>query len=380
MRILHVLRSNAWGGLELYSLDFIQQLKNTLGIEGQLLAVPHSKVWLEAEKRNIAVRSSWPSRKSIDAIHVHRRQDLPAARFRLINSSKKFFYSLYMSAPAKKDLYHRWIYSRLDGLASSSEWVCENVRKNFPVRGERVHCIRYGRLNQIPVWSPDEILNFRQQNGAQPGDLVICSMSRIDPEKGVGTLAQAFLKLSPSAQKRIRLWIIGDPTLLHRTADGNNIYEEASLQLDRELKEIKHPRIHLIPFQSQPEGFLQSSDLFYLGSTEETYSLAVIDAFLRAKPVLGTYSGGTIEQLADSEPSGNSHPRGPRGFFFEPKNTDSLCSQLEILAETSDSELHAFGQRAQLWAQHEHNWSTTLEKWKNIYNLPLHHIRPGSVG
>ena len=351
-----MLRSEAWGGLELYSLDFIEKQQKVLGFQVHLLAVPQSKVWSEAELRKIPVQSDWSDWTTANALHIHQRQDLPAARLRLIGRKIPFFYSLYMSAPVKKGPYHRWIYSRLQGVASSSEWVCQSVKRNFPIPADRVHCIRYGRDNQISPWSSEQISNFRKSNKAQPEEKVLCSLSRIDPEKGVGTLVEAFLGLTSQEQKKLRLWIIGDPTLLHKTGQGENVYEADSERLYADLKKLDHPQIQLFPFQSNPEGFLQSADTFFLGSTEETYSLAVIDAFLRGKPVLGTKSGGTVEQIGST-----------RGFFFEPKNVNSLQESLRHLIRLESSEVQLLGDNAKKWAQLEHSWDQCLQTWKKIY-------------
>ena len=365
MRIFHVLRSTAWGGLELYTLDFIQKQQSILGFQNTLLCHEHSKVWLEAKKRNIKVQNTWAGFQEADILHIHRRKDLPAARLRLVGRSQRFFYSLYMSAPAKKGLYHRWIYSRIEGLASSSKWVCENVRHNFPIPSERIHCVRYGRDSNVSLFNVSQIEDFRRSRGVSRDEIVLCSMSRIDPEKGVGLLVDAFLKLKAHQQKKLRLWIMGDPTLQYRTKDGKDVFEPESERLFKLLQNLHHPQIELIPFQSDPENFLQSADLFFLGSTEETYSLAVIDAFLRAKPVLGSRSGGTIEQIFEQATENKGEERG---YFFEPRDEASLIQGLQEILETDFREIQSRGQRARAWALREHDWKRCLETWEKIYS------------
>ena len=369
MRIYHVLRSSAWGGLELYSLDFAKNLHEYLvqvlkkngsadKVTSCLIGIPGSLVEREAKARGLFFQSDLKNLRNADFVHVHRRQDLKAVRLRLLFTKTPLFYSLYMSAPLKKDLYHRWIYKRVNAIASSSEWVCREVKQNFPVNASQVHLIRYGRNPAPTAWSPDKINEHRAQWGISENDIVLCSLSRIDPEKGINTLLESFMKLPAESQSSLRLWIVGDPTLSHHDSSGKAVFEPPSEALYKKILQLHHPRIQYFPFQKDPEVFLQCADIFYLGSTEETYSLAVIDAFQRGKPVLGTRSGGTIEQIGSLE---------ERGYFFTPKNEVSLLQTITHLLKTKDQRLK--GEVAKQWAENEHSWTKNLKEWSEIYGI-----------
>lgn len=347
-------------------MDLIQKLQSELNLECRLICAPHSRVQAEAQARGLQTQTHWQGLRSADFIHVHRRQDLAKVRLKILGLNTPLFYSLYMSAPRKKDLYHAWIYSRVNALVSSSKWVCAEVERNFAILPKNIHCIRYGRNHPPGPWNPKQIEEMRAKYKANSSDLVICSMSRIDPEKGVGDLVEAYLKLPENEQNKLRLWLIGDPTISHTEPSGKDVFEPGSEALEKRLQALNHPRIQRIAFQKDPEAFLQSADLFFLGSTEETYSLAVIDAFLRGKPVLGSHSGGTIEQLQDQD---STRKQTQRGFFFEPRNTESLKEALQQILNLSKIEITEKGTQARTWSLKEHSWENCLQEWKKIYKL-----------
>ncbi|HND86455.1 MAG TPA: glycosyltransferase family 4 protein, partial [Pseudobdellovibrionaceae bacterium] len=292
MRILHVLRSNAWGGLEHYALDLIQHLMQ----QGQqtshvLLCRQGSRVATEAAIRRISTchhRSA--ILESYDLIHVHQRQDLPMVRLLLLVSRRRpVVYSLYMSAPPKKDFYHRWIYGMIDSLMSSSQDLNQEVRMNFPLDQNRIHLVRYGRDTQKHPPHAEEIQEFRSRTLAQAGRLIFATLCRIDPGKGILDIIEGLKILSEDERKCFEIWIVGEPTLLTTNSDGTRVYESESIQAYEQLQEMsRDPQfqscLKLIPYQKDPSLVLASIDVFLLATHKETYSLAVLDAFQMAKP------------------------------------------------------------------------------------------------
>jgi len=361
--IVHILLSDSWGGLEIYSLDFIAKLRSA-GLHSSLLCKPNTPVHSGALARQIPLVDSQALRaKTTTHLHVHKRQNLPWVRWQIIGRDLPVFYSLYMSSRPKKDPYHRWIYSRLSGLASSAAWVCHRVEKDYPLAPNKVHLIRYGR-NPAPIGlSPTERNSFRQSQGANPQQRVLLSLSRIDPGKGVGELVRAFAGLPVALRSQWQLWIVGDPSRQGTTPSGEPVFEPASVELLRVLQlQCQSPElqkhIRLFSFQNNPLPFLLSADLFFMGALEETYSLAVIDAMLSGLPILGAHSGGTIEQIGNQE---------ERGFFFRTDSLTDLQDQLTRLSEESHDKFAEKGQVARSWAQSQHSWDTCIGHWKELY-------------
>jgi hypothetical protein len=156
IKILHVLNSKSWGGLEQYTVEFIKHLDFA---ENYLLCPKHSILSQKAASENILVTHSWSILfDSWDIYHVHQRQDLMWVRLALLfNSKAKFFYSLMMNAPNKNCPHHFWIYKRLDYLFSSSKTIVEQVKKNFPVRHSVAQWLPYGRSVTEESFSSSEI-------------------------------------------------------------------------------------------------------------------------------------------------------------------------------------------------------------------------------
>lgn len=357
-RILHVLRSESWGGLESYTLEFICNL-NKSGVKSSLFCKRGSKVELEAIARGITTITDSLWRVSRDEIythiHVHRRQDLPVIRFALLGKSTPLFYSLYMAAPPKRDLYHAWIYKRLSGMASSSELLNQEVIQNFPIEKSKVHLVRYGREWHIR----SDVTDIKPN-----GKMIFGTMCRLDSGKGVSELAHSLTYLDKPTLSQMELWIIGDPTLERLNSDGTPVYEQSSLKLKSDLTEFAERdelmgSLKLIPYQKDLAKYLSALDVFILNSVRETYSLAVIDAMLMGIPVIGSHAGGTIEQIGENE---------SRGLFTEVGNSKSIAQALQKLISSKKLILEK-GMSASEWSHEQHSWQKCIASWKSIYRL-----------
>lgn len=364
---LHILKSNAWGGLELYSLDIIQKFNET-GITSTLLCLKNSRVEIEAKSRNIPIvySSSCIRSEKFTHIHVHQRKDLPLVRIFLIGLTKPLFYSLYMSAPPKKDLYHQWVYGRINALASSSLWVNDEVKKNFPIAHKNIHLIRYGRNQPLSLPSQSEIDDLKEQLHSSAGKIILGSMCRLDEGKGVLELVLGLQKLPDEILNKVELWVIGDRTLKKTLLDGTPIFEEQSQSVYEKILAIaEDPRLKnslkMIPFQKNINLYLKAMDAFVIGSYEETYSLAVIDAMILGLPILGTKSGGTVEQIGSNQ---------ERGYFFLPRNPDST-SEAFSTAILNLSELKSKGLSAKKWSAEQHSWDHCLKQWSELYKFEV---------
>lgn len=362
-RIFHVLESQSWGGLEIYALDLIDRL-NRAGVESALYCPRLGPVRARALELGIPmIDNLWRLRDSRwTHVHVHQRRSLAKVRALLTGKKTPFIYSLYMSSQPKRDLYHHWIYSRVHRVTSSSAWVCEKLINDYPIRPDKIELVRYGRPEILPsaVGSTPN-LAARQELHAPSEARVLLSLSRLDPGKGILKIIQAYLSLPEEMRTKWHLWIIGDPTQKGIGKDGRPIYEKASIEFQEKIKTLsRDPRagqLRILPFQKDYQKYLAACDLFFMGAFEETYSLAVIDAMLNGKPVLGAKSGGTVEQIGFKE---------ERGFFFDRESQDSLTSTW-INLDKNFAEVYEKGANALRWAALEHSWPRCLAHWQNIY-------------
>ncbi|WP_186646957.1 glycosyltransferase family 4 protein [Fluviispira vulneris] len=376
--VLHINTSHSWGGLELYTINLIKKIHES-GKPTALYCIPGSKIAKEAEKIGIKIfyahKQARISLKDIfnliriikkykyNIVHTHTRHDVWLVSLTLFFCKNvKQIFSLYMSAPSKKSLIHRLIYGQVSAIASSSELLNENIKVNYPVKPEQIYLLRYGRdLNKFNKTSHDaEVL--RKKWNTNKDDIVVATMCRLDPAKGVKEIAEAILHLKPEIKSKVKIWIMGEPTLLQTSPDGLPIYEPKAYELYKWLEEfVSLPnvenRIQLIPFQSDYIPFLNAMDIFVLGTYEETYSLSVIDAMSMGLPVIGTNTGGTPEQVKHLE----------RGILIPPKSPIDIANAITQYIENPKL-ICEHGANAKIWALNEHNWDKKLNNLNNIYN------------
>lgn len=379
IRVIHVITSHSWGGLELYTVTLIKKLLDS-GVETAIYCLPGTKVAAEAKKLGIPIfygikqarisvkdilnlRGILKAESSFDIVHVHTRQDVwLASLVLLLFRTKKAIFSLYMSAPSKKDPIHKFIYKRISAITSSCELLNNQVRENYPVNPKRVHLLRYGRDPFLYDKNKDECKRTRQLWNTNETDVVVTTMCRLDPQKGVREFAESFLLLKPEIRRRVKFWILGEPTLQYTKEDGTPVYEEESEKLHQWLldfikKDEVECRIETIPFQKNIIPYLEASSVFALVTYKETYSLSIIDAMNHGLPVIGTNTGGTPEQIENDR----------RGFLVNPK--DSLAIAQAITAYVENPELRLqHGAAARQWAQKEHSWNNTLGKLIDLYH------------
>lgn len=378
IKILHCLHSLSWGGLEIYSVELIEKLSE-LGFKQYVLCAGPSRVHEELRKnKNVTVLPFPEERLSkiktaslirkhvreygITHLHSHTRLDMWACALARWNWPHiKHIYNLYMNATPKRDFVHRWLFSKVDALCSSSENILHDVRRNFPIAPAKLKLIRYGRKSELYVHDEAKRVSLRQQFQVKPGQTVIGTLCRIDPGKGVRELVSALDYLNDQELSQVQLWIVGDPTTVGKNPDGSPIYEAPSAELNTWVSEKqKSPRLaeHIkrIPFQKDYISYIDALDVFTLASYNETYSLSVIDAMMMAKPVIGTNAGGTPEQVGANE----------RGWLAEPKDAESLALSIRHYLK-HPQDIKTQGLKAQEWSHRFHGWSEVLKQYQALY-------------
>ncbi len=379
--ILHIITSHAWGGLELYVVTLVKKLLDE-GIKTAIYCIENTKVDCEAKKLGIPIYYGYKQARisikdilnvrkimkmrQFEIIHTHTRQDVwQGSLVKLFLKKTQHIFSLYMSAPSKKGIFHKFIYRQVDAITSSSEILNERIKKNYPIPAFKVHLLRYGRDQNNYGINRDESLFIRKLLNTTPGEFVFATMCRLDSAKGVREIAESLLHLSEEVKNKVKIWIMGEPTLLHIDKLGKPVYEEQSLILYKWLKSFvdqQKNKIELIPFQKNIRPYLEAMDVFILGTYKETYSLSVLDAMGFGLPVIGTNSGGTPEQVKHQE----------RGFLVDPKSAKSIAGAIEYYVENKIL-ITQHGAAAKLWVRQEHDWKKAIFQLKELYNsYPCH--------
>lgn len=378
LSVLHVNTSHAYGGLELYTLLLVQKIAES-GIRTAIYCMPNSRIDEEAQK--LGIRTYYGKKQSrfslIDIknlrkivkqdnyqiIHSHTRQDVWLSSLALLFiKNKKQIFSLYMSAPSKNDIIHKFIYKKVTAITSSSEVLNERIKKNYPILPNQVHLLRYGRDLTLYEKNLDDRKKIRAQYNCNENEFIIATICRIDPGKGVREIAESLLYLNSEIKNKVKIWIIGEPTLAYTSLNATPVYETQAEILYKWLQDFSNQsetenRLQIIPYQKNIIPYLNAIDIFVLGTYKETYSLSVIDAMGMGLPVIGTNTGGTPEQIKNNE----------RGLLVAPRSPQEIAKAISTYI-TNPQLMFEYGEKAKEWVFREHNWQNKIKQLKTLYS------------
>lgn len=375
IKVLHCQHSPAWGGLEIYTVDLIKKLAS-LDIEQTVLCAPNSKVYFELKtekkikiltlppEKISKISHAWMIRKIIKTkgithLHSHNRVDMWACSLALIQKTEiKHIYNLYMNAPPKRDFVHKWLFSKVDALCTSSNAIASDVKQNFPISPEKVKIIRYGRAVDDFIPYPMKREELHLSFGTETQQICFGMFCRIDPGKGVKEFIDAFDHLTEEEQEKTQLWLVGDPTIEDKAPDGTPVFSVESLKLLGYIRQKRQERgfkIAYLPFQKNYIPYIDALDVFVMASYNETYALSVIDAMLMKKPVIGTQAGGTIEQVGNN-----------RGLLVKPKSASDIARAMSVYLKNPEK-IKTDGESARAWALDQHEWSQAVAQVYGLY-------------
>ena len=154
----------------------------------------------------------------------------------------------------------------------------------------------------------------REGYGYRNGDLVVLSLCRLIPVKGIHILIEAFAVAYPKAPE-LRLLVAG--------AGDPDYVETVKTRVSALGLESK---ILFVGNQPMIEKPLRAGDIFaapYLWP--EAFGLSVLEAMAVGLPVVGSISGGIVELLGD----------GKYGLLFDRENVEDLAACLVRYAKDS---------------------------------------------
>lgn len=378
-KILHILLSSSKGGLELYVCRLMQKQAET-GFEVYAFVLENSEVH-KILAQNPAIRCIFgkPNRRlhwqnirhlrkvlkayQISILHSHNNIDVWTASIANYDKICKHFYSTYIMIGAKKKLPHYYfIYGNLEAAISTSLITNEAMAQNLAISAEKIRLVRYGVETEKFISDFQRREQIRRQWGVSENQIVIGTLARITRFKNVRELAQAFLYIEQKFQKKVVIWLIGEPSIAY-SDEKTTIYVPEDLAIEQEIQEFIQKNnlqnhIFRISFQKDYIAFLDAMDIFVLASFDEMYSLSMIEAMLMEKPVIGLRSGGTPEQIGENE----------RGLLIEQATPQAIAEAINKYLENPDL-MKQKAENARAWALREHNWQNTLAEYAKIYGV-----------
>ncbi len=166
----------------------------------------------------------------------------------------------------------------------------------------------------------EDVLQLRRDLGLKPGAFVFCFVGRLNKDKGLDELLQAFQQLPTTAH----LVITGD---LDRSAPVG----QAVIAFIE-----SNPRVHSVGFRSDVRSVLGAADILVLPSYREGFPNVLLEAGAMGLPVIASDINGCNEVV---EPNFN-------GWLVPPRDADALTLAMRRAMHTSRPLLRQMGRRA----------------------------------
>ena len=144
----------------------------------------------------------------------------------------------------------------------------------------------------------------RQKLGYRDSDVVLLFLGRLNRDKGVIDLAQAFARIAATAQNA-RLLVIGP--------DEDGIQSSIQASLVNAAAQAQ-----FIAYTGRPEDYMAAADVFCLPSYREGFGTTIIEAAATGIPAIGSRIYGITDAIDD----------GTTGLLFDPGDIGQLADAM----------------------------------------------------
>lgn len=288
LRIVQVMHSAGYGGIERHALELMQGLA-ALGHEVQ--AVGKAESWFADQVRALRLPlhtlqlgglldlgSVFGLRRlarqwNADVVHGH---GVRSAHFAGLSA-------LGLRRPLAVCTMHSTGAHKRTGLCRHVIAVSGAVERNLIAHGERPDRVTVIH-NGMPV--PDLAADrdrLRAELDLAPGDFALVNAGRFVADKRQALLLDMLDQLPPS----VRLYLIGDSN----TGYGRTVAERAS----------DDPRVRLLGYRADVQRLLPAFDAYVSSSSREALGLSLVEASAASLPCVATAVGGVPEVVVDGE-------------------------------------------------------------------------------
>lgn len=360
-RLIHILGSNRWSGVERYALDLCRHFRNqgwkvaaltrdAKAVDNKFTdnSIPlfHAPLYGYFDWNTVISLVRFFHRKSLSIrrtiIHVHRYRDaLPAIIARRLAgaSDVKIVMTLHNVMKGKDNRIYRYIYRNLDAHLFVShrvqdEFLSQWKGRSLPFRENGLKVV----LNSLdfPYAEPLEI--------PSKGPIIAMYHGRLATGKGLEKLIEA---LSLISKRTLRLRIVGS---------GDPDYVDSLRHLAQTLGVMES--IDWRKHVDDPIPLIEEAHFGILPSEEpEAFGLSNLEYMAAGRPVITTTNGGQTEYLTDGKDS----------FLIPPGDAQALADAMRTLSH--DAELRsAMGKEACKTSHEKLSWSHFVAEMEQIYN------------
>lgn len=257
---------------------------------------------------------------NIDVIHSNHSHDLwvitPALN--LSGSKAKLFLTKHMASGVKKnDLFHRYLYKRVNKVFAISNYIKSSVKNTTPVKEENIVLLPVGidlKRFDKSKYDPFEI---KRSLGLPEDKIIIGIAGRMTPGKGHEEFLEAARMLNDEFPGKLFFLVIGNASF------GEEKYEEGILRLSEALG---LQNIKFTGYTSEPEKMMTVLDILSFPSHDESFGRVLLEAMALGIPTAASGYAGVLDITIENE----------TGLLFEPKNANSQAEALSKLIKDDE--------------------------------------------
>ena len=330
--VLQTCFSRSWGGLEIQALEVTAQLGKR-GYPVTLACCTGSRLASEARAAGLRViefdvsgyfhpsallgLSRYIRVHSPKIIHCQHSKDLsivvPAAD--LSGAKRHILLSKRVgSYVTKRDLFHRYTYSRVERVLAISEVIHRNVIDTTPMAPENV--ITLHDAIDAEEYSPAKgnRARVRGEFGYTNENIVVGFVGRFSPGKGHEELLQAAAVIAP-ARPGVRFLVAGEASA------GEESYEQEIRRMSTSLG--LDDRVTFAGFRRDVPDVMASFDVLAFPSHAESFGVVLIEAMAMELPVVSTNCDGVVDIVVEGE----------TGLYVPPRASNELAAALTRLID-----------------------------------------------
>lgn len=256
-----------------------------------------------------------------DVIHTHLSHDLwslvPALRWSS-NNTRLFLTKRMASSIQKKDIFHRFLYRRLDKVLTISDFISKNIVETCPVPAEKVFTLYNGL--QLDKYIPEAHSreDMRRTLDISPEKTVIGFVGRFTPKKGLNEFLTAAAHIAQS-NNDVCFLVVGG------TSHGEAAY---AAEIKQMIAQLNLQESLILPgFQKNVAPYMAAMDVLAFPSHKESFGNILVEAMAMKLPVVASNSGAVPEIVQE----------GVSGFLVPPKDAPALQAGLEKLLQHRES-------------------------------------------
>jgi glycosyltransferase involved in cell wall biosynthesis len=368
LRVLYISNSIAMGGMEIHMLDLaramvargnsVMAVVPTLSeLDSQVSRLAEAGV--RVERLNIDGAQSftqlvqawmqlrrWVVEFKPDVVHQHRTGPFHGkwAVLAACSAGARTIVATEHQPAYRLSGARRWINRIVDVFVDKIIAVSEADRTQqiemTDRPANRIVAIHNGiDIRKFALPSREELALRRQELDIPEDALLIGTLARLVPQKGIAYLFSALSKLPGN-------WvalIAGDGPLRQ--------------DLEQQAKQLGiDPRVRFLGFCAEPAHVLSTFDVFVLPSEWESFGLAPVEAMAMGKPVILSRVGGMSELVIDGE----------SGIYVAPGDVMALASALDLVL--NDAILRdLLGRAARARVEKLFSLETMAEKTQSLY-------------